>query len=220
MALPSIITNALGTDSEQDPPKTVYTSSVKEEDEKEEEKLQERFDLSYENDEERFDDEMDIETPLAEEPEEEVVEDDDDDNNKEYKRLESTSSVQIEPSYPEEELIYEGDVENEGAPMDIQVHMEPTTTDDHHDELEVICAVTDFDSETTDKKATSGQVKPPEKPAKSESKPSSTSKPLKKITFLGKEGQKSGNGDSNSSRFVCSVFLSSLIINTTALLVP
>ena len=196
MALPSIITNALGTDSEQEPPKIVDASSTKEEDEKEEERQED------ENDEEQYDDEMEIGTP---EPEDEIEKDDE---NHETKRLESISSVHIEPSYPEEELIYEGDLENEGAPME-----DTPANDDHHDELEVICPAPDFDAETTDKKA-SGQAKAPvEKPAasiKSASKHSSaTSKPIKKITFSGKDGQKkSGNGDSSSSRFVCVLSLS------------
>ena len=123
--------------------------------------------------------EMDISTPVEDEVEEEEEREEGWNNKDEsaLERLESVSSVQIEPSYhPEEELIYEGDIETETMAVDLHP---PTATiaEEAHDELEVHCPIPDFDSET-DKKTTGHQktIKSPQTQSKSRSSAPAPSK--------------------------------------------
>lgn len=107
----------------------------------------EEFSLSLPLDDDTTSEKMDLSTPLEDEITEETANDHQD---KVTERLESVSSVLIEPSctdQPEEELIYEGDVEVEETNMDIDEDTTPVD-DEPQDELEVHCPVIDFETES------------------------------------------------------------------------
>ena len=167
-------TDTLGVESLQTSADQPYAEKLEQEpDSGEEEKAgSAKFELSLEAEggDMLMPEEMEISTPVedeVEEEEEEKVLNDKDECALE--RLDSVSSVQIEPSYhPEEELIYEGDIENETMAVDLHP---PTATiaEEAHDELEVHCPIPDFDSET-DKKTTGHQKTAKSSSVKSQSK--------------------------------------------------
>ena len=174
---------------------------------------------------EHFDEEMDLDTPpdisvelgqeeeATEEPEQEEQAGEEETENQEEEKEEgddsghadSISGVQIESYQPEEDLIYEGDVDSEApAVVDIQVHPE-VTTEDVNDEVQVH----DFEAEL-DKKIK--QTKSSSSSDKAKSAEKSDSKFGKKASSSEKDGRSAvGGSDSSSSRFVyCCVCVLSL----------